>query len=88
MTKVSLSLRVHPNASRDEVLGFIDGVLRVKVAAPPLKGKANEKLVAFLSKLLDVNRDSISIVKGQTNRNKVVVIRGLSHEDIMKRLSS
>ena len=88
MAKVSISLRVYPNASRDEVMGFTDGVLRVKVAAPPAEGKANEKLVAFLSKLLGINKGNIDIVKGQTSRNKLITIHGLSHEDIMKRLSS
>jgi len=83
-----ISLRVYPNAGRDEMLGFTDGVLRVKVAAPPSKGKANERLIAFFSRLLGVSKRNISIIKGHTSRNKLIVIDGLSREDIMKRLSS
>jgi len=60
----------------------------VKVAAPPSKGKANERLIAFFSRLLGVSKRNISIIKGHTSRNKLIVIDGLSREDIMKRLSS
>ena len=75
-----LRLRVHPNASRNEVTGFTDGVLQVRVAAPPVKGKANKELTDFLSKALGVSKCSITIVKGHTSRNKVIAIDGLSHE--------
>lgn len=83
-----IPLRVYPNAVRDEVLGFTDGVLLVKVAAPPIKGKANDRLLAFLSRLLGVSKSRVSIIKGHTSRNKLIAIDGLSRDDIMKRLSS
>ena len=84
--EVKISLRVYPNASRNEVMGFTDGVLRVKVSAPPTKGKANKELIALLSRLLGVGKDSVNIIKGHTTRNKVVAIDGLSREEVMKRL--
>jgi len=83
-----ISLRVYPNASRNEVTGFTDEVLRVKVSAPPIKGKANKELIAFLSRLLGVGRGSVNIIKGHTTRNKVVAIDGLSREEVIKRLLS
>jgi uncharacterized protein (TIGR00251 family) len=82
-----LSVKVTPNASRNEITGFTEGVLQLKVAAPPVKGKANKELTAFLSRTLGVSKSSISIVKGHTSRNKVIIIDGLSREEIMKRLS-
>jgi len=85
--EVKFSLRVYPNASRNELVSFTDGVLRVKVSAPPSKGKANRELIAFLSRLLGVSKGSINIMKGHTTRNKVVGIDGLSREEVMKRLS-
>ncbi len=85
--EVKISLRVYPNASRNEIVGFTDGVLRVKVSAPPSKGKANRELITFLSRLLRVGKDSINVIKGHTTRNKVVAIDGLSREEVMKRLS-
>ncbi len=85
--EVKISLRVYPNASRNEMVSFTEGVLRVKVSAPPSKGKANRELITFLSRLLGVGKDSVNIIKGHTTRNKVVVIDGLSREEVMKRLS-
>ena len=82
-----IPLRVHPNAAANELVSFIDGALRVKVAAPPVKGKANKELVAFLSKVLGVSKGSLTIVKGHTSRNKVIAIAGLSQTDVSQRLS-
>lgn len=84
---VKISLLVSPNATRNEVPGFIDGIWQVKIAAPPIKGKANRELIAYLGQLLDVGKSSINIVKGHTSRNKLVAIDGLSQKEIMERLS-
>ena len=83
-----LRLRVQPNAGRSEVVGFTDGVLQVRVAAPPVKGKANKELTNLLSKALGVSQSSLTIVKGHTSRNKVMAIAGLSQADIIHRLST
>ena len=87
-SKAKISLRVYPNAARNEVLDFTGGVLRVRVAAPPVKGKANKELVAFLSQTLGVGKSTLAVIKGHTSRSKVIAIDGLSQEDIMKRLFS
>ena len=81
-----ISLHVYPNAPRNEIVGFTDGVLGVKVAAPPVKGQANRELVAFLSQLLGVGKSSLAILKGHTSRNKLVAISGFSQEEVLKRL--
>ncbi len=87
ISTVKISLRVHPRATRNEVMGFTDGVLQVRVSAPPIKGKANKELITFLSRLLGVGKSQIDIIGGHTTRDKVIAINGLSQEDIMKRLS-
>ena len=84
--KTKISLRVYPNAGRNEIVGLSDGVLRVKISAPPIKGKANRELITFLSRLLGVGKSSVNSIKGHTIRNKVVAIDGLSREEVMKRL--
>ena len=84
---IRLELKVTANASRNEIAGFTEGVLHVRITAPPVKGKANMELVAFLSKMLGIKKNSISIVKGQASRNKLIAIEGLNSEDIMRRLS-
>ena len=86
--KARVSVRVHPNAARNEVVDFIDGGLRVKVSAPPVKGKANKELIALLSQVLGVHKNSVSIIKGHTSRSKIIAIDGLSPGEVTKRLSS
>ncbi len=84
--RVTISLRVYPSASRNELGSFTGGVLRVKVSAPPSKGKANRELITFLSRLLGVSKGSVNITKGHASRNKIVAIDGLSREEVMERL--
>ena len=81
-----ISLHVQPSASKNEVLGFTGSVLRVKVAAPPVRDKANKELVTFLSQILGVNKGALTIIHGRASRNKVLTIDGLSEEQIVKRL--
>ncbi len=82
-----LQLRVHPNAARSKVIGFSDVVLQVRVAAPPVKGKANKELIALLSQVLGVSKGTLNISKGHTSRSKVITIDGLSQEEVIQRLS-
>ncbi len=86
--EIRISLRVYPGAPRSEVVGFTDGTWRVKVAAPPVKGKANRELIAFLSRQLGVSKGALTITNGHTSRNKVIAVAGLSTEDVAQRLTS
>jgi len=81
-----ISLHVYPNALRNEIVGFSDGVLGVKVAAPPVKGQANRELVAFLSQVLGVSQSRLAILRGHTSRNKLISVGGLSQEEVLRRL--
>ena len=87
-SQAKISLSVYPNATSNEVVSFINQVLQVRVAAPPVKGKANKELITFLSQLLGVSKSNLTIVKGHTSRHKVIAINGPGQEEIMKRLSS
>ncbi len=80
-------MRVHPNATRNELVGFSGGVLRVKVAAPPVKGKANKELIAFLAQKLGLSKGDLAILKGHTSRNKLISVAGLTREELNQRLS-
>ena len=84
--EAKIAVQVRPSAARNEVVGLIDGVLQVRVSAPPIKGKANEELITFLSKILGVSKSRIGIIRGHNARNKLIAIDGLSQEDVMKRL--
>ena len=85
---MKISLKVQPNATRNELVDFTNSVLKVKVAAPPVKGKANAELIVFLSEILGISKSSLSIVIGHTSRNKTIAIAGLSQDEIIKRLTS
>lgn len=80
---VRLKVRLAPKSSRDEIAGFIEDAVKIKVKAPPVDGKANEALVKFLSKKLGVSKSSIAIVTGLTNRTKTVKITGLTPEYVV-----
>ena len=76
--------KVQPNASHNQVLGFQDGVLYIRIAAPPARGKANQELIKFLSDILGVSKNSLSIEKGMTTKKKRIVIKGLGQNQVMK----
>jgi uncharacterized protein len=81
-----LAVKVTPNAGRNEITGFKEGVLQVRIGAPPDKGKANKELVDFLRETLGIKKSSIQIIKGETSRNKVLLVEGMGGEEILKRL--
>jgi uncharacterized protein (TIGR00251 family) len=81
-----ISVKVQPNAGRNEIVGLVEGVWKVKIGAPPDKGKANKELLDFLSEVLDIRKDSLSLVRGQTSHNKVVEVEGLTAGDAFTRL--
>ena len=74
---ITFAVRVAPRASRSEIAGAHDGALRVRVAAPPVDGAANEQLVRTLAKAMGVPRAAVEIVSGHQSRNKTVRIRGV-----------
>lgn len=83
-----LRLRVSPGASRSEIVGRHGEAWKVRVAAPPESGKANDVLVELLASTLGVSRSEIEIVAGRGSRDKTVVISGLGAEDIEARFAA
>jgi uncharacterized protein (TIGR00251 family) len=71
---VLLHVSVMPNAKRTEVDGLHDGALRVRLAAPPIEGRANEVLVAWLAKSLGVPKRDVELLRGEASRRKQVAI--------------
>ena len=81
---VTFPVRVQPRAARSGIAGEVDGALRIRLAAPPVAGKANEELVNLLAKLLDIPRRQIEIISGQKSKNKLVRVSGVSGERLEK----
>jgi len=83
-----LRVRVTPRSRRDELIGFReDGLLRIRVTAPPVDHKANDAVVRFLARLLGVPRSRIRIVAGHTHRNKLVAISDMDLDEVKRRIS-
>jgi uncharacterized protein (TIGR00251 family) len=83
-----LRLRVSPGASRSEIVGRHGEAWKVRVAAPPESGKANDALVALLASTLGVSRSGVEIVSGHGSRDKTVVVSGLEGNDVDARLAA
>lgn len=81
-----LQVRLTPRADRDAIAGIYDGVIAVRVAAPPVDGQANVALVKVLAKALGVPKSRLSIVRGQAARDKLVRVDGLLAADAHARL--
>ena len=77
-----LSLKVVPGSSRDEVVGWLGDSLKVKVKAPPEKGRANEAVVTLLADYLGVDASSIAVVSGHGSPAKVVAVDGMDDDAI------
>lgn len=81
-----IRVRLTPRAARDEIVGWKEGSLRIRVSAPPVEGKANAALEKLLAKALDVPKVAVGIVSGSHSRDKMVVIDGMSQDEAWRRL--
>ena len=84
---VTFAVRVQPRASKSGVAGEFDGVLKIRLAAPPVEGEANEELIRLLAKLFAAPRRRISILSGQTSKNKAVSVSGISVDEAARVLA-
>ncbi len=83
---VVISCRVVPSASRSEIAGMAEDAVRIRIAAPPVDGKANGELVRFLAKFFRVPKSGIEILKGETGKLKRVLVSGIGPEEAFKKL--
>lgn len=81
-------VRVVPRAKKNEIVGLEGGTLKVRITAPPVRGKGNEALVEFLAQALGVRKGQVGIVRGQRARSKTIRVRGLSEKEARKRLGN
>ena len=77
-----IQVRVSPRSSRNQIVGLDNRVLRVKLTAPPVQGRANKALKEFLAKSLGVAKGDVEIITGKTSRTKLVQIQGISPVDL------
>lgn len=81
-----ITVRITPRSSRDEVVGEREGMLLIRVTAPPIDGAANEALVRLLAKTLGVPRGDVVISSGAASRTKIVEVAGIEPREARQRL--
>ena len=84
----TFALRVHPRARKNAITGATGDALKLAITAPPVEGKANQACIEFLAEFLNVPRASVTIVAGQSSRNKVIRVAGCTAAQIEERLRS
>ena len=85
-TGATFAVKVHPRAKKSAITGKVGEALKLALTAPPVDGKANHACIEFFANLLKVPRSSVTIAAGQTSRNKVVRITGLTAQQVRERL--
>jgi uncharacterized protein (TIGR00251 family) len=78
----TIAIRLQPRAKRDEVVGERGEAIVIRVTAPPVDGKANAALCAFIARKLRIAPGRVDLVRGQTSRDKVVRVEGVTQADL------
>ena len=81
-----IKVYVQPRAARSEVVGMHGDAIKIRLAAPPVDGAANDELIRFVAKSLGVPQRNVALVGGQTSRTKTIEIEGISDEDARDKL--
>jgi uncharacterized protein (TIGR00251 family) len=81
------ALRVQPRASRNAIVGTMGDAVKLAITAPPVDGKANQSVIEYLAHLFHVPKSSIVIVSGETGRNKLIAIRGMTAAQVLQVLN-
>lgn len=83
----TFAVRIHPRARKNAITGEVGDALKVALTAPPVDGKANAACIEFFAKLLNVPRSSVTIASGQSSRNKVIRVTGVTAEEVRRRVT-
>ena len=84
----TLKVRVQPRASRNQVDGFEEGIIRLRVTASPTNGQANDGVITLLSDVLGVSKSRLAIVRGHSSRNKLVSVATLTEQEVRLRIKA
>ena len=82
-----LPVRVQACSSHTQIVGFFNGILKIRLTAPPAAGRANRQLLEFLRQTLKLPARSLALVRGPRSRNKMIAVKGLSQTELMERIA-
>ena len=83
---VTFAVKVHPRAKKNAITGEVGDALKIALTAPPVEGRANQAVIELLAEVLRVPRGSVSIAAGQSSRNKVIRVSGVTAAMVGERL--
>ncbi len=86
--EATFRVRVVPRASRNEIVGVQGEALKVRLAAPPVEGRANEALVTFLAEVLGLRPRQVRVLSGHTGREKVIAVAGIEARELARRIAA
>jgi uncharacterized protein (TIGR00251 family) len=81
-----IAVKVVPRAAKDEIVGWLESALKVRIQAPPEDGRANRALEALLAEALRLKKNAVTVVAGRGSARKRVAIDGLTRDEIVSRL--
>jgi uncharacterized protein (TIGR00251 family) len=81
-----IAVKVVPRAANNEIVGWLDGTLKVRVQAPPEDGRANRALEILLAEALGLKKNAVTITSGRSSAHKRVEVAGLARDEIVRRL--
>ncbi len=85
---IQFAAAIQPRASRNQILGIHNQCLKIKLTSPPVDGAANQACIKFLAKAFGISPSRVSIVKGETSRNKTIQFEGMDPKTFMSILAS
>ena len=84
---ITFAVKVHPRARKNAITGTVGDALKLALTAPPVEGKANQAVIEFFAELFAIARSSVTIASGESSRNKVIRIAGVSKRAAEQRLA-
>ncbi len=83
---VILSVRLTPNSSKNDFVGYCDEYIKIKVSAPPNENKANKKLLAFLSDTFNLSKSNVELISGDKSRLKKILLKNIDVEIVKQKI--
>ncbi|EDR26129.1 hypothetical protein, conserved [Entamoeba dispar SAW760] len=87
-SNVIIEIEIKPNAKTSELQGVEDGILKVAIDAPPIDGKANTEVIAFMASTFGIKKSNVSLIKGQTSHHKTLQFENWTREKVLQIIQS
>ena len=85
---ITFAVKVQPRARKNAITGTVGDALKLALTAPPVEGKANQAVIEFFAEFFEIPHSSVSIASGETSRNKVIRVSGMSAQQVRERLAA